>query len=787
MHYAGRVPRLRLALLALALIAACGDSSDDRAPSTPTPTPGAPAGAPWQRTEERAACDDYDPLRQPFFGDLHVHTRYSADASIYGTKAEPRDAYDFARGGTIMFSDALEQPTRPVRLERPLDFTAVTDHAEFFGEVDVCTRPDSPVYDIRMCRILRQYEAPDRQFGTIVQWLFPAGVDNPPPSLAFCSTPGIDCDDAAASVWQEMQAAAEAAYDRTSACRFTSFIGYEHTPSRGGRHQHRNVIFRNHHVPPIAYSQLETAAGGVPQGLWTAIEDNCLDAGTGCEAVIIPHNPNLSDGLQFFTPADAAEAQRRQDREPLAEIFQIKGGSECRYDRLAGRGVGTADELCTFEQIYDSAEVPGQRPPTVDEYPARNLVRNTVADGLQLEETLGVNPFRFGFVASTDTHDAAPGNTEERGWEGAQGNNDATPELQIKSNRTNNPGGLAVAWAEENSRDALFTALRRRETYATSGTRPVLRFFAGALADVACGAPDFVARAYQTGTPMGGELGAVRGAASPRFAVLALKDPGTAEHPGTDLQRVQIVKAWLDGGEPRERVYDVAGDAANGADVDPATCTPRGPGAAELCAVWEDPEFDPDQRALYYARLVENPSCRWSTFVCKAAGVDPLSPECSSQAAAGDPAFADCCLAESEDPFFSPLVQERAWSSPVWYRQEGIAALTGGIQFSDGARGTLELDARLAAPPPGIDLASAPATLELADDETIFRATLSPSAYTTGADGSLTVRVAARDVDLSGVDRIDHAVTRQLAIGTYRATHTRRWVFADRRLSPAED
>jgi hypothetical protein len=784
-HYAGDVRLTATLVTAVLLLAACGDDDGHRA--SPTPTPGtAPTGAPWQRTEERAACDDYDALRQPFFGDLHVHTRYSADASIYGTKAEPRDAYDFARGGTIMFSDADEQPTRPVRLDRPLDFAAVTDHSEFIGEVDVCTRPDSPVYDIRMCQILRQYEPPDRQFGTTVQWLYPAGVDNPPPSLPFCTMPGIDCDAAAVSVWQEMQAAAEEAYDRSSACRFTSFIGYEHTPSRGGRHLHRNVIFRNEHVPPQVYSQLETASGGVPQGLWTAIEDHCLNAGIGCEAVIIPHNSNLSDGLQFFDPADAAEAQRRQDREPLVEIYQTKGGSECRFDRLAGRGVGTEDELCAFEQIKEKSEVPGQSPPPIDAYPPRNLVRNAIADGLQIEESLGVNPFRFGFIASTDTHDAAPGNTEEQGYEGKDGNNDATPARQIQG-ITNNPGGLAVVWAEENSRDAIFTALHRRETYATSGTRPVVRFFAGALDGVTCGAPDFVARAYATGTPMGGELGAVRGAASPRFAVLALKDPGTQAIPGADLQRIQIVKEWLEDGVPRDRVYDVAG-GDNGADVDPATCTPRGPGAAELCAVWEDPDFRPEQRALYYARVLENPTCRWSTFVCKAAGVDPFSPDCAAQAAAVSSDFANCCLSEANDPFLSPVVQERAWTSPVWYRHEGIAEVAGGITFGRGkGRDALDVTLRLAAPPPGIDLAMTPASVELTDDDQIFHADLTAASYHTGDDGSVAIRINADGLDLAAADRIDHSVTVALTIGTYRASHVRRWLFSDGRLAPARE
>jgi len=760
----------RWSLLAALLLAACGDSA------SPPAAPG-PSGAPWQRTEERAPCDAFDPLRQPFFGDLHVHTRYSADAAIYGTKADPRDAYDFARGGEIAVSDGGEQPTRRARLARRLDFAAVTDHAEFIGEVDLCSTPASSAYALHICELLRAAEPPGRQFGTIVQWLFPAGVDNPPPSLPFCTTPGIDCDAAAVSVWQEMQAAAEAAYDRSSACGFTSFIGYEHTPSRGGRHMHRNVIFRNHHVPPFAYSQLETAAGGIPQGLWSSIESECLEAGTGCDALLIPHNPNLSDGLQFFDPADAAEAQRRQDREPLVEIFQQKGGSECRFDRLVGRGVGTADELCTYEQLAAAAEVPGQRPPTIDAYPRRNLVRTAVEDGLLFEATLGVNPFQFGFIGSTDTHNATAGNTDERDFAGGQGANDATPARQIDDFLDTNPGGLAVVWAEENSRDALFAALRRRETYATSGARPVLRFFAGGLEGVACGAADFVARAYRTGVPMGGEFGAVRGAASPRFAVLALKDPGTATRPGTDLQRVQIVKAWLDAaGALHERVVDVAGDAGNGADVDPATCAPRGAGAAELCAVWEDPDFAADERAVYYARVLENPTCRWTTFVCKAAGVDPLAADCAAQAAAADPAFADCCLTSADDPFYAPVAQERAWTSPVLYRPESIATLAGEIRFGAGhGRDSVDLTIGIARLPDTVPLASAAIEVELADDDVFFRTTLPAGALTVAGDGSAVLRVSAENLDLAAAERLEHTVTLRLNSGTYRASHSRRW------------
>ncbi len=651
---------------------------------------GAAPPPPWQRTETRQPCASFDPFRQPYFGDLHIHTRFSADAYIFGTRVTPRDAYAFATGGTIPLADDDEQQTRSARIDRPLDFAAVTDHSEFFGEVRVCDTPTSSVYDSVQCQLLRQAEPPDQQGRAIVSWLFPAGIPNPT-HHQICNAPGVDCAAAAVSVWGDIQAAAEEVYDRTAACAFTSFIGYEYTASPLGRHLHRNIIFRNEHVPPTVSSYIETAAGGIPQGFWTAVENTCLDAGTGCDAVLIPHNPNLSGGMQWADPADAAEALRRQTLEPLVEIHQIKGNSECRFDRLDRAGAGTADELCTFEQQLVAHELPGEPLPTIADYPRRNMVRNTLKDGLVFEQQLGVNPFRLGFVGSTDNHDGAAGSVAESGWGGGQGNNDSSPARQIRDKLRTNPGGLAVAWAEENSRDAIFSALRRRETYATSGPRPVVRFFAGDRS-VTCGSTSFVRDAYASGTPMGGELGPVRGRRSPRFAVWAVKDPGTADAPGTDLQRIQIVKGWVDRrGKTHERVFDVAGNPRNGAGVDPATCAPRGAGATELCTVWRDRTFHRRQRAFYYARLLENPTCRWSTRVCKAMGVDPFSPDCASQAGAAGDAFSNCCLGPANDPFVDPVVQERAWTSPIWYRPEGLARLSAEVGYASPPAKTLAL------------------------------------------------------------------------------------------------
>src|SRR5262249_1720221 len=260
---------------------------------------------------------------------------------------------------------------------------------------------------------------------------------------------------------------------------------------------------------------------------------------------------------------------------------------------------------------------------------------------------------------------------------------------------------------------------RRRETYATSGTRPVVRFFTGSLDGVTCGDGAFIERAYETGTPMGGEIGTVRDAKSPRFAVWAQKDPGTASVPGTDLQLIQIVKGGREwGGGPQGKVSDGAGDGGNGAGVDPATWEPTGAGAAELCAVWEDPEFDPAERSFYYARVLENPTCRWSTRVCKAAGVDPFASDCMAQAAGAPAEFADCCLGTTNDPFLSPTIQERAWGSPVWYRPEAIGHLQARLAFGKrpGAD-ALALHATLGSLPQGLDLAAAGLTVRLSDDD----------------------------------------------------------------------
>jgi hypothetical protein len=602
-------------------------------------------GDPDPRLEVLGRCDDFDALRRPFFGDLHVHTALSLDANLKGTQLGPVDAYRFARGERVALPP---DDSRSLALERPLDFVALTDHAEFLGLTRTCETPGAEGYDAPSCVNYR--EDPDDAF-VALNFTLAIGPDSaePPDPCA-----DDNCRRQTIDVWADVQEAAEAAYDRTAACGFTSFVAYEWSGSPDTRNLHRNVIFRNHVVPEVPFSYFD---GGHPEELWASLADTCNDADGACEALTIPHNSNLSDGLMFDpvtrdgAPFDAAYAEARAAMEPLVEIFQHKSDSECLPEQADG-----GDPLCGFEKspyhtLADASIGGGERVPANP----RDYLRDALGRGLALGVELGTNPFAYGFIASTDTHQSIPGAVDEASFVGHGGAgvpaDDFHPEALV-DHVWFNPGGLAVLWAEENSREALFGAMRRREAYGTSGPRIVVRFFAGDYPDDLCARADLVERGYAGGVPMGGTLPA--SAAAPAFVVWAQRDAGTASAPGTPLERAQIVKGWLDGDTPRFQVLDVAGGPA-GATVDPATCVPEGEGADELCAVWRDPDYDPAAPAFYYARVVENPTCRWHTVACNAAGVDCTDPE------GVPPDLAGCC-----DPDMSATVQERAWTSPIW-------------------------------------------------------------------------------------------------------------------------
>lgn len=595
--------------------------------------------------DDTGSCDDYEQFRMPLFGDLHIHTSFSMDTIYFGGSpdSDPAAAYRFAQGDPIGIPpfDGAGNPATVLQLERPLDFAAVTDHAEYFGELRICATPDHPGYDSPECQIMRSNDA----FGAFATWFFP--LTSPPEVTArFDLCDGDpDCLEVAAGVWEETRAAALAANDPTSACRFSTLVGYEWTGNTAGANLHRNVIFRTTAVPdlPVSYYDAPRA-----EMLHDALEQQCLEAGTGCDALVIPHNPNFSLGAMFLpttsdgTPFDAASAARRARFEPLVEIIQHKGASECRP------GLGTTDEQCAFELLTTPSIIPlppGATPP----FDPRSFVRNALEEGLEIEEQVGVNPFRLGFVGGTDDHNAAAGATDEATYSGHLGALDGLLPGRLFQVFAN-PGGLTVVWAEENRRESIFDALRRREVYATSGTRPIVRLFGGLdIPENLCGLPSFVPAGYATGVPMGGLIEPHAGPHStkiPRFAVSVLQDAGTPGQPGVPLERIQIIKGWVENGAAKEVVHDVitAADAGQPA------------GAPSLCTVWSDPDFDPDEPAFYYARVLEVPSPRWHTVQCAAAGIDCDQPETVP------PPFAPCC-----NPDLPSHIQERAWTSPIWY------------------------------------------------------------------------------------------------------------------------
>lgn len=636
------------AVAAALLLVACGDS-------------GVAGGAPPRAPGEK--CAHHDPLRQPFFGDLHVHTKYSLDASTQGTQISPHEAYRFALGERLGIQpySAEGVPLRFTQLARPLDFAAVTDHAELFGETEICTNPDLAGYNSPECLF---YRAAPAQAFIVFNFLGP-GLTSvgglPIPRLPYCGLGGERCIEAAKTPWRDIQLAAAAFNDDSRDCRFTSFVGYEFTASPLSNNLHRNVIFASAVVPEIPPAYQDYPG---PDLLWQALDQQCR-AAEGCNVLTIPHNSNLSGGLMFQTrdsngAAYTAElAAKRQQYEPLAEIYQHKGQSEC----LNTTGAGLADEQCGFELLPYRNFTGSQVSPQASGAPLeQDFLRSALKEGLRLERELGANPFKYGLIGSSDTHLGTPGLVAEAGYPGHGGaGGGARDEVPpgLPDLIENSPGGLAVLWAEENTRESLFAAMRRREAYATSGTRPVLRFFGGAgLPADLCGRSDFVAQGYAKGVPMGGDLAPPATGARPRFAVAALRDPGEGADVANPLQRIQIVKGWIDaGGTPQEQVYEVAGDPDNGAGVDLANCEPTGSGHASLCAVWEDTDFDPAQPAFWYARVLENPSCRWSTRQCLAAGIDCGNPD------AVPDEFADCCNAD-----YPKTIQERAWSSPIWHQ-----------------------------------------------------------------------------------------------------------------------
>jgi len=676
-----------------------GTSADTTAGTNPTTdtTGGSSTGDPPIQGE----CGDFSPQRHAYFGELHLHTSNSFDSFIIGNDCYgPAEALDFAKNGSELDLAPFDENCQSIRTELPgtqrlrrtLDFAAVTDHAEFFGELGVCTDPQYSMplgagYNQGICqstRLSADSEDPNAaDAGIVAAGLYVNVLTSAMPEhFEMCDN--ADCAAALSDTWQASIAATEAANE---SCEFTAFIGYEYSAYPNASMLHRNVIFRGSEVPdaPVSYVEAWTA-----ELLHDQLRADCLNNDAiDCDVLTIAHNSNASAGEMYADTTlvtSAADAQARADIEPLIEIAQAKGNSECISDFT-----GT-DEFCNFESYYETPVCTGQ--PSDPEgcipscitpgNPAEcaspyNYVRDILKLGLSVAaQNGGTNPYKLGIVGGTDNHNATS-IVEEDQYYGHTGAVESRWDQVLGNDETVNagdpmmfgPGALSVVWAQENTRASIFDALRNRETYATSGTRPVVRFFGGADMDAnMCDSPTFAADGYAAGVPMGGELVGLEGA--PSFGVFAAADPDICA-PGMPcpdklttaayLERVQIVKGWYTaGGEMRERVYDVAcayGDPVDGRCPEPpsdlldeSTCTPDlTQGAAELCTVWTDPNFEPDEQAFYYVRVLENPTCRWSTYHCNDNGVTCPQPEGSE--------FEGCCELQ-------PSIQERAWTSPIW-------------------------------------------------------------------------------------------------------------------------
>lgn len=653
-------------LFAAALLSACTDDqivvADIVAPQIKVQRPD------FVGNDKRDACAQSTPDKNAYFGALHIHSDRSFDSWVFGNNNGPREAYAFAKGQKMIAGRG--EGSIPMQLSKPLDFAAVTDHSENFAQMGFCTDPSSQGYQHEVCTIMRGEVwwaklLPDSlsRLGRV----FSAGGRGPmavDPSALCGNDP--TCTVASESIWRENQQAAEQAYDRSSDCTFTSFPSYEYslTPDDTGNNMHRNVIFKNATV--LNYPVSANLAATPPQ-LWQYLDGVCNSADNDCEVLAIPHNSNLSGG-QMFAIEDAPNvslekqtqlAALRAKTEPLVEIYQVKGDSECRNG--LSKVFGDTDEACSFEKIHapnniveDCGDDVGTKGMAMTGCVSRrSFVRYALIEGLAEKKRLGANPFQLGIIAASDTHESNGGDVDETDRRSALALSDEAserlqPEIVLPGGIASvrqarfSAGGLAGIFAPHNTRDALFDAMRARETFGTSGPRITPRFFAAEQFDEnLCQDPNMISKAYQQGKPMGSQMQMAAGL-KPHFIVSAMDDASM----GAPLQRLQIIKGWVDEhGGLQQRVFDVAGDSHSDADVDLDTCEPRGKGYAQLCAVWSDDDYSQD--AVYYARVLENPSCRWSTYECNALAPDDRPETCN-------------------DPNYDKTIQERAWTSPIW-------------------------------------------------------------------------------------------------------------------------
>ncbi len=565
-------------------------------------------------------------LKEAYFGEQHLHTAASMDAFIAGTRLTPDDAYRFAQGEEVLVNG------KPHKIHRALDWAAVTDHAEFLGEAYSLLNSDAPGHDSEAAKAMR--DAPDLKTALTVYKKYVldalAGGNAHPDFWQ-----GYE---AVKSQWQKNIDATEKNYKPG---KFTTIHAYEWSSAPNTANLHRNVFFRDTNLPDMPFSSNE---GPSPQELWDwmiAQEKN------GVKVFANPHNPNESKGMLFpevamnNKPIDKTYAETRQHFERNLEMMQTKGNSEVVPNFWPN------DEFADFENAVSLQEYNGRV------FEKHNFIRYGLTRGVKYKEELGVNPFKYGFVGGTDSHNGVMSNVEEFNYVGHHGMADETALDRSRNeqdgemyNRDMNPGGLTGVWATSNTREAIWDGMHNRESFATSGPRIKVRFFAGNGYQSSYNSyEEMVKDGYAKGVPMGQNY---EGSGAPEFLVWAIKDPIAP-----NLDRIQIIKGWVENGEMKDTIYNVA--ASENRLKSDGTVTPidapvnmktgefnKEKGAPELMAVWKDPSYDPNQNAYYYVRVIQLPTARYSLWD-EIRNPDVHYPEDTKR-----------------------VIQERAWASPIW-------------------------------------------------------------------------------------------------------------------------
>jgi hypothetical protein len=572
-----------------------------------------------------------NPLKDAYFGETHLHTGVSMDAFIGGNRLTPDDAYRFAKGEKIMVNGSMH------RIKRPLDFCAVTDHSEFMGEAYSLMNEGAPGYDDPVAKSFRDATDLETALGLynkyVLEPLSTGGSPHPP---------FFQGEEAIKSTWKRNFEATERHYEPG---KFTTIHAYEYTSAPGGGNLHRNVLFRDANVPDMPFSSNESPD---PEKLWEWMQ---LQRSKGIKLFAMPHNSNESKGLLFTEstldgkPITKDYVELRASMEPLIEMMQVKGNSE------VVPAFWPNDEFADFENAASLQNYNDRV------FRKENFVRYGLDRGLKYKADLGTNPFKYGFVGGTDNHNGSPSNVEEDNYAvGSHGLTDRDPEARAKNVldgemliADTNPGAITGVWATSNTRQAIWDSMYAKETFATSGPRIKVRFFAGQGFKSSYGSYEALVRdGYAKGVAMGGDY---TGEKAPQFLVWASRDPI-----GPKLDRIQIIKGWLEDGQMKDTVYNVAASGsrlkADGtvepidAPIDLKTGQFNAQkGSAELMAVWTDPDFDPKQQAYYYVRVLQLPTARWNLFDEIRAGVK----------------FPDDVKKQ---------IVERAWSSPIWHEVE---------------------------------------------------------------------------------------------------------------------